>query len=42
MQTPTSALQETGIGSIHVEDLPPIEIDAAELVYHQLCPAEDF
>ena len=41
MQTPTSALEETGIGSIHVE-APPIEIDETELDYHQLCPAEDF
>ena len=42
MQTPTSALEETGIGSIHVEELPPIEIDETQLEYHQLCPAEDF
>ena len=42
MQNPTTALEETGIGSIHVEALPPIEIDETQLDYHQLCPAEDF
>ena len=42
MQNPTSTHEETGIGSIHVEPLPPIEIDETQLVYHQLCPAEDF
>ena len=42
MQTPTSALEETGIGSIHVEAPPLTTIEETELDYHQLCPAEDF
>ena len=42
MNTPTSTLEETGVGSIHVEALPTAVLEETELIYHQLCPADDF
>ena len=42
MRTSTLTPQETGVGSIHVEALPVDEVVETELVYHQLCPADDF
>ena len=35
--------QETPTGSINFEDLPTVDVTAeADLVYHQLCPADTF
>lgn len=43
MASPILTAQETPAGSIHVADLPEVEvIDKTELVYHQLCPADTF
>ena len=40
ISTPTP--EETGVGSIHVEALPTAVLEETELIYHQLCPADDF
>ena len=42
MNTSTPTLEETGVGSIHVEALPTAVLEETELIYHQLCPADDF
>ncbi len=35
--------QEAPTGSIHIADLPTVDVtDEADLVYHQLCPADTF
>lgn len=42
MQTSTLTPQETPTGSIHIEELPIEAVEETELVYHQLCLADDF
>ncbi len=42
MSISTLTSQETGVGSIHVEDLPIEHVDETDLVYHQLCSADTF
>ncbi len=42
MQNSTLTSQETATGSIHIEELPIETVKETELVYHQLCPADDF
>ena len=42
MNTSTLTPQETHAGSIHIEALPIEAVEETELVYHQLCLADDF
>ena len=42
MNTSTLTPQETYAGSIHIEELPIETVEETELVYHQLCPSDDF
>ena len=43
MASPILTAQETPAGSIHVADLPEVEVmDKTDLVYHQLCSADTF
>ncbi len=42
MQTSTLTPQETPTGSITIEELPMEAVAETELVYHQLCRADDF